>query len=57
MTVRELYQWAEEQNALDLDIEIPYRNGGEYYMGCDDVDYPEIVPRENSYNTEFVVNL
>ena len=57
MTVRELYQWAEEQNALDLDIEIPYRDSGGYYIGCDDVDYPEIVPRENSYNTELVVNL
>lgn len=28
MTVRELYKWAEKNNALDLDIEIYDRDGG-----------------------------
>ena len=36
MTVKELYDWAEKNNALDLEIEIPYRDGGGYYHGADE---------------------
>ena len=56
MTVRELYEWAKENNCLDFDIEIPHRDGGGYYYGCDDAE-PTIEPRQNSWNTEKVVNL
>ena len=42
MTIRELYQWAEHNNALDLDIHIQYRDGGGYYNGYDDILYPEV---------------
>ena len=56
MTIRELYKWAEENGALDLDIEIPYRDSGGYYYGCDD-GKPEIANREHEWNTETVVNL
>lgn len=56
MTIRDLYEWAESMNVLDLDIEIPYRDGGGYYTGCDDPS-PNIEHRENSWNTEMVVTL
>ena len=56
MTVRELYVWAEEHEALDYDIEIPYRDDGGYYYGCDDAE-PCIEERYNKWNTEQVVNL
>ena len=56
MTVRELYEWAEKNDALDLSIEIPYRDSGGYYLGCDDAD-PQIEQRQNSWNTEQVVTL
>ena len=57
MTIRELYEWAEANEALDLDIEIQYRDGGGYYNGCDDVDSPYVTNRYNSWNTENVVVL
>ncbi len=56
MTVRELYAWAEEHEALDYDIEISYRDGGGYYLGCDDAE-PCIGEREHEWNTEQVVSL
>ena len=56
MTIRELYQWAEENGALDLDIEIQHRDDGGYYYGFDDPD-PCIDDRYESYHTPKVVNL
>lgn len=35
MTVKELYEWAVENKAEDLEIEIQYRDGGGYYCGTD----------------------
>ena len=35
MTVKELYVWAVENKAEDLEIEIQYRDDGEYYCGTD----------------------
>lgn len=55
-TIRELYQWAEENGALDLDIEIQHRDDGGYYYGFDDPD-PCIDDRYESYHTPKVVNL
>ena len=56
MTVRELYEWAEEHGALDFDIEIQHRDSGGFYMEYDDAD-PMIEPRYNEWNTKMVVNL
>lgn len=56
MTVRELYEWAKERNALDLDIVVQYRDSGGYYYGCDDAE-PTIEDRQHNWNTEKVVNL
>ena len=41
MTIKQLYDWAVKNNALDLEIEIPYRDSGGYYYGADDCD-PQI---------------
>ena len=56
MTVRDLYYWALEHDALELDIEIRYRGGGGYYIGRDDPE-PIIEARRNGWNTELVVTL
>ena len=53
MTIRELYAWAEEKGALDLDIEI-FRGQGE---GFEDCDYPELGEASHDYNTPTVVIL
>ena len=42
MTIRELYEWAEKNSALDLDVEIQHRDSGGYYYGVDDLENPEI---------------
>jgi hypothetical protein len=57
MTVKELYEWAIENNAEDYDIEISYRDGGGCYYGVDDCDYPEVADHYNKYNTPLVVLL
>ena len=51
MTVKELYEWAKQNNAENLDIEIQYRDGGGYYSGTDDCD-PEICDREHPFDME-----
>ena len=56
MTVKELYEWAEQNRALDFDIEIQYRDGGGSYCGRDDCD-PAIEASENDGNTPMVVLL
>ena len=56
MTVRELHEWATENDALDLDIEIQYRDGGGYYFGVDECD-PTLSERQKEYHTENVVLL
>lgn len=56
MTVRELYEWAKENDALDLDIEIQYRDGGGCYVGVDECE-PELSERYREYHTENVVLL
>ena len=57
MTIRELYEWGEKNNALDLDVEIQHRDSGGFYIGADDLENPEIIERYHSYNTEMVVNI
>ena len=57
MSIRDLYEWAVENNALDLDIEIQHRDGGGYYNGVDDCDLVELATRTHSWNTEQVVLL
>lgn len=56
MTVRELYEWAKSNGALELDIEIQYRDGGGFYCGVDECE-PELSCREMSWHTEKVVLL
>ena len=56
MTIKELYKWAELNNALDFDIEIQHRDSGGFYCGCDDAE-PTIEHRTNKWNTEKVVSL
>ena len=40
MTIRELYEWAEQNNALDYNIEIQYRDDGGLYMGREELEEP-----------------
>lgn len=56
MTVRELYKWAEKSDALDLDIEIKYRDYDGSISGTDD-PYPQIEEAYKFYNTKSVVSL
>ena len=49
MTIRELYKWAKEKGVLDLDVVIQYRDGS------DDLDIPEIIPREYDFQTEKIL--
>ena len=57
MTVRDLYAWAEANDALDLDVEIQHRDSGGFYYGCDDLETPTIERRSHDWNTQLVVNL
>lgn len=45
MTIKELYEWALQNQALEMDIEIQYRDGGGCYCGTDDCVVPEIEER------------
>ena len=49
MTIRELYDWAKENNALDLDIEIQYRDDGGNYNGVDECCDPIITDSYYKY--------
>lgn len=50
MTVKELYEWAIENKAEDLEIEIQYRDGGGFYCGTDINIAPEIEQSEYGNN-------
>ena len=50
MTVKELYEWATENKAEDLEIEIQYRDGGGFYCGTDIDVSPAIERSEYSDN-------
>ena len=56
MTIRELYQWAEENDALDLEIEVQYRDGAAYYFGRA-APNPRVIEGEESGNTERVMSI
>ena len=55
MTVRDLYEWAKENNALDLDVVVQYRDGGGCYEGTDDLETPIFQSREYDYQTETIL--
>jgi hypothetical protein len=55
MTLRSLYEWAKEKGVLDLDVVVQYRDGGGYYNGSDDLEIPEIAPREYDFQTEKIL--
>ena len=42
MTIKELYEWAKNNNAENMEIEIQYRDGGGFYYGRDISVEPEI---------------
>lgn len=45
MTIKDLYEWAKENNVLDYNIEIQYRDDGGCYDGREALDAP-YVPRD-----------
>lgn len=55
MTIKSLYEWAKEKGVLDLDVVVQYRDDGGYYNGSDDLETPEIAPREYDYQTEKIL--
>ena len=57
MTVKELYDWAVKNDALDLEIEIPYRDSGGYYYGASDCEPCISNEPQISYHKERVVEL
>lgn len=42
MTIRELYEWAVENNVADYDIAVQYRDSGGFYSGEDTMIQPDI---------------
>lgn len=56
MTIRELYQWAEENDALDLEIEVQYRDGAAYYFGRA-APNPRVSEREEDEQVERIVSI
>ena len=42
MTIKELYQWAKENNVADYDIAVQYRDSGGFYYGEDTMIEPDI---------------
>jgi len=42
MTIRDLYEWAEQNGALDLEVVIQYRDGDGCFNGYDDLDTPDL---------------
>lgn len=47
MTIKELYEWAVDNHAEDLDLEVQYRDGGGIYYGTDSELTPIIACNEN----------
>lgn len=44
MTIRELYQWADKNNATDMDIGVQYMDSGGFYGGNTYLDSHDISP-------------
>ena len=42
MTIRDLYEWAEQNGALDLKVVIQYRDDECCFNGYDDLDTPDL---------------
>ena len=42
MTIKELYAWGVQNGALDMEIEVAFRDGGGTYSGADELDDPII---------------
>ena len=56
MTIKELYEWAVEHSADNLDVEIQYRDDGGLYYGVDECN-PIIRPKQEDGHTDLVVLL
>lgn len=55
MTIRELYEWAEEHDVADCKIEIQYRDGGGYYSGTDILRKEEIEIKNDGYREVIIL--
>lgn len=57
VTIKELFVWAENNNCLDCDICVQYRDDGGMYSGMDYDIHPtlEETARENSSSKNIVV--
>lgn len=42
MTIKDLYEWAVENNVADYDIAVQYRDSGGFYSGEDTMIEPDI---------------
>lgn len=56
MTIRELYQWAKENDVLDLEIEVKHRDGAAYYFGRA-APNPRVSEREEDKQVERIVSV
>ncbi len=54
MTIKDLYEWAKQNNALDLEVVIQHRDSGGYYNHFDELETPTI---DTFYQTEKYVVL
>lgn len=55
MTIQDLYEWAKKNKAIDLDIEIQYRDDGGYYNGTCDLSEEDIEVENKSYSKVVVL--
>lgn len=49
MTIQDLYEWGIKHNAVNLDIEIQYRDSGGYYCGTTDLKTSDIEIEHKPY--------
>lgn len=49
VTIQDLYEWAVKYNAVNLDIEIQYRDSGGYYCGTTDLCASDIEIEHKPY--------
>lgn len=56
MTIRELFQWAKDNDVLDVEIEVQYRDGAAYYFGRA-APNPRVSEREEDEQVERIVSV
>lgn len=53
MTIRELYKWAKERNALNKEISINYTCNDDWYNYCEDLSERQLTENTN----EVIINI